>query len=129
MKVYYNANSSVVSVPIPQTNTLGECLKACDDTPGCVDVSYVAGTPGPCYMKGSIGDVRINSNIWGGRKLSECTSSSKFKLHRKRVMHNQGSAAPIQKRGIPYGPDFIYYPPPPVTETQTSTTVITTGTT
>jgi hypothetical protein len=78
-------------------------------------------------MKGSIGAIRINTNIWGGRKLSACTSTPKFKLHRKRVVHDKRAVTPIQKRGIPYGPDFIYFPPPPITVTHTSTVIATTG--
>jgi hypothetical protein len=100
---------NVVGGAIPQVNSLAECLKACDNTAGCVDVSFVAGTPGPCYMKGTIGAIRQNSNIWGGRLLSGCTASSKrnIKLHRKGVVHKPAKKQ-IQKRGIPYGPDFTF---------------------
>jgi hypothetical protein len=82
--------------PIPYSNTLNECLKACDDTPGCIDVSYVNGTPGPCYMKQSIGAIIPNSNIWGGRKLTDCTSNT-LGLHRKRVAHVKKA---IHKRAV-----------------------------
>jgi hypothetical protein len=115
-------------VPAPYTNSLNECLKTCDDTPGCIDVSWVIGTPGPCYMKGTIGDIRVNSNIYGGRQLSGCKSSSMLKLHRKRVVHETRVVqetrlkGPLKKRGLPLGPDSIYLP-------QTSTVVSTSTTT
>ncbi|CAN9311043.1 unnamed protein product [Alternaria alternata] len=73
-------------------------------TTGCVNVSWVIGNPGACYMKGSIGAIRNNSNIIGGRKLSGCVA---LKLHRKRV----AVAAPKQKlakRAGFYGPDFTF---------------------
>jgi hypothetical protein len=118
----------VDGVPVPYTNNLNECLKACDDTPGCVDVSWVIGSPGPCYLKGTIGDVRINSNIYGGRQISGCVSSGKLKLHRKRVVHGKHivqetrSKGPLNKRGLPIGPDSTYI-------AQTSTVVSTSTTT
>jgi hypothetical protein len=116
----------VPGVTSPNVNTLNECLRACDNTPGCVDVSYVVGTPGPCYMKGSIGDVRMNSNIWGGRQISGCTaSSSKLKLHRKRVVHNKKANPPMEKRLV-IGPDFTYTSVAAVV--RTSITVVTTST-
>jgi hypothetical protein len=100
------------------TNNLEACLAACDITPGCVDVSWVIGTPGACYMKGSAGAVRQNSNIYGGRQVSGCTSS-KLKLHRKRVAPVQPKK-PLGKRAGYFGPDFTFTQPH-VTATQTST--------
>lgn len=120
---------SVVGVPIPYTNTLNDCLRACDNTPGCVDVSYSPGTPGPCYLKGSIGSVRVNSNIWGGRQLTGCSSSTKLKLHRKRVVHVQPAKRPLNKRvGLPVGPDFTFLGDRTTTVTYISTAVETTST-
>jgi hypothetical protein len=97
---------------------------------GCVDVSYVAGTPGPCYMKNLIGAIRQTSNIWGGRLISGCTTPSKrnIKLHRKGVVHTPAKKL-IQKRGIPYGPDFTFLGGGTSTVTQTSTTFAVVSTT
>jgi hypothetical protein len=67
------------------TNTLNECMEACDRTTSCVDVSYSSGTPGACYLKSSAGDIHRNSNIWGGRQLSGCTSQTS-KLKRSEVL-------------------------------------------
>lgn len=50
-------------------------------------MSYNPGTPGPCYLKGKVGDKKKNENIWGARQISACDSHSQFKLHRKRVIH------------------------------------------
>jgi hypothetical protein len=125
--------SIVDGVPVPYTNSLNECLKACDDTPGCVDVSWVIGSPGPCYLKGTIGDVRINANIYGGRQISGCVSSAKLKLHRKRVVHEKHivqetrSNGPLYKRGLPIGPDSTYIAQTS-TVVSTSTTTATVGT-
>jgi hypothetical protein len=79
-------------------------------------------------MKGSIGAIRQNSNIWGGRKLSSCTSSTKLKLHRKRVVHAKAAKKPLEKRGVPYGPDYTYITST-TTVTSTSTSFVTTSTT
>jgi hypothetical protein len=79
-------------------------------------------------MKGSIGDIRVNSNIWGGRQLSKCTSPGKLKLHRKRAVHEKRVKAPLEKRGLPLGPDFTFLFNIH-TVTRTSTAVATVGTT
>ncbi|KAI4953074.1 hypothetical protein J4E86_006613 [Alternaria arbusti] len=121
------------------TDTYEQCLQACDNTTGCVNVSWVIGQPGACYMKGSIGDVRVNSNIIGGRKLSGCST---FKLHRKRVAFAapkvklnkraavDDSKAKLEKRAGFFGPDFTFTQAQ-VTATSTATartTVTTTST-
>jgi hypothetical protein len=113
------------------TNTLNECLEACDRTTSCVDVSYSSGTPGACYLKSSAGDIRRNSNIWGGRQLSGCTSqTSKLKLHRKRVVHKaKRDDTPIVERGFALGPDSTYLAPAAVTATRTAVVTSTVGTT
>ncbi|KAI4947330.1 hypothetical protein J4E91_006682 [Alternaria rosae] len=99
------------------TDTYEQCLQACDNTTGCVNVSWVIGKPGACYMKGSIGDVRTNSNIIGGRKLSGC---SNFKLHRKHVVKRAGF----------YGPDSTFTQAQvTATSTATSRTTVTTTST
>jgi hypothetical protein len=78
-------------------------------------------------MKGSIGDIRMNSNIWGGRQISGCTApSSKLKLHRKRVVHEKKANSPMKKRAA-VGPDFTYVGSVAAV-TRTSTTVVTTST-
>jgi hypothetical protein len=74
-------------------------------------------------MKSSIAAIRPNSNIYGGRQVSGCTSSGSLKLHRKRVVHeNLAKLVTLQKRGLPIGPDFTY-----ITSTSTvlSTSTIT----
>jgi hypothetical protein len=94
----------VSGVGSTSASTLNECLKTCDNTPGCVDVSWVIGTPGTCYMKGSIGPIRENSNIYGGRQISGCTKAPTLKLHRKRVVREPK----LNKRLLPVGPDFTF---------------------
>lgn len=112
-------------VAMSYANTLNECIESCTNTLGCVDVSFVNGSPGPCYMKSKAGDIVPNSNIWGGRQVSGCTTAThklKLKLHRKRVVRkDHKSANRIQQRAIPYGPDFTYYPGQAQTTTTTST--------
>ncbi|KAL1596230.1 hypothetical protein SLS59_007929 [Nothophoma quercina] len=107
------------------TNTLDDCIADCDNTDGCVDVSYIPGSPGPCYKKSSIADIRQNDNVFGARQLSQCTASTKLKLHRKRVVRNPTvpKKKPIQKRGV-YGPDYTYTQgSTTITQTTTSTVV------
>lgn len=101
-------------------SSLAACIEDCDNTAGCVDVSWVIS--GACYKKGSIAAVRNNENIWGARQISGCTSSSspsKLKLHRKRVVRSDADVkgqAPVLKSnnvgkragGIAYGPDETY---------------------
>ncbi|KAL5115342.1 hypothetical protein ACEQ8H_006787 [Pleosporales sp. CAS-2024a] len=121
IRIYTHRGSTVSTSYV---NSLGECLEDCSKTLDCVDVSYEQGTPGPCYKKNAIGDIRVNSNIWGGRQLSGCVATGpKLKLHRKRVVKKEPDMAMgrIFKRGIPYGPDYTYYGQPPKTVTSTST--------
>ncbi|KAF2823119.1 hypothetical protein CC86DRAFT_469677 [Ophiobolus disseminans] len=107
---------------VPHVSSLNECVKACDDTPGCLAVSYRPGADGPCYMKGALGALTRDASIWGARQISGCTSQHLLKgLHRKRVVHS-----PLAKRA-PYGPDFTYISST-VTSTITSTTTSTTST-
>ncbi|RMZ69620.1 carbohydrate-binding wsc [Pyrenophora seminiperda CCB06] len=84
------------------TDTWEQCVQACDKTSGCVNVSWVSGVRGACYMKSSVSDIHKNSNIQGGRKISGC---SKLKLHRKRV----AAFAPIQRHQF-LGPDHTLVP-------------------
>lgn len=115
----YADHCVVPDIPVPQVNNLGECLEACDKTSGCIDVSYVNGTPGPCYLKNTIVPIRPNSNIWGGRQITGCktTTQATVKLHRKRVVNEK---RPILPRGIPIGPDYTFF--------STTTTVTRTST-
>ena len=36
------------------TNTLEDCIALCSTKSSCVDVSYIPGSPGPCYMKSGL---------------------------------------------------------------------------
>src|SRR5579871_2688163 len=36
------------------TNTLEECIALCSATSQCVNVGYIPGSPGPCYMKNAL---------------------------------------------------------------------------
>ncbi|KAK0939373.1 hypothetical protein LTR29_009118 [Friedmanniomyces endolithicus] len=47
--------------------TLETCIDACNDNPKCVDVSWIPGNPGPCYLKQGVGTVEYKSEIWGAR--------------------------------------------------------------
>ncbi|KAF2660805.1 hypothetical protein K491DRAFT_711394 [Lophiostoma macrostomum CBS 122681] len=48
------------------TSTFNECIDTCDSTSGCVDVSYIPGTPtGPCYLKNGIDTAVSNEKVWG----------------------------------------------------------------
>jgi hypothetical protein len=85
-------------------------------------------------MKHGVAPVVTNSNIWGGRQISGCTTSTtRLKLHRKRVVkkhqkREQGSGG-LFKRGIPYGPDSTYFQGQAQTTTSTSTITQTLATT
>ncbi|KAF1930294.1 uncharacterized protein M421DRAFT_58497 [Didymella exigua CBS 183.55] len=106
------------------TNTLDECIADCDKTNGCVDVSYIRGSPGPCYKKSSVAAIQRNDNVFGALQLTGCTSSIKLKLHRKRVVRSPTTPKKIiHKRGV-FGPDFTYTQgTTTVTQTTTSTSV------
>ncbi|KAF2030878.1 hypothetical protein EK21DRAFT_88595 [Setomelanomma holmii] len=116
---------------ILHVDNLSRCIKACDNTPGCVGVSYSPGFPPSCYLKGAVGALSVNSNIWGARQLTSCSTTGKLKLHRKRVVHAVPVKKAIEKRGIPYGPDYTYITGTSTvvsTSTSTSTTATTTVT-
>ena len=104
-------------------NSLDECIADCDSTAGCIDVSYNPESPGPCYKKSSVAAIRQNDNIFGALQVTKCTST-KLKLHRKRVVRSPFTPRKvIQKRGV-YGPDFTYTQgTTTVTQTTTSTSV------
>ncbi|KAF3032155.1 hypothetical protein E8E12_000781 [Didymella heteroderae] len=104
-------------------NSLDECIADCDSTDGCVDVSYVPESPGPCYKKSSVAQIRQNDNIYGALQLTGC-KNTKLKIHRKRVIRSLTTPEKmIQKRGV-YGPDYTYTQgTTTVTQTTTSTSV------
>jgi len=82
-----------------------QCIQICDNTPGCVDVSYIEGTPGPCFLKGSVGPNIPAERVLGGRRIAECTfASSRIKLHRKRVVL-PAWLAPVPQ--VPQGPPTV----------------------
>ncbi|KAK0365113.1 hypothetical protein LTR91_004130 [Friedmanniomyces endolithicus] len=58
----YDNDLGLVYVP-----TLDSCIAACNDNPKCVDVSWIPGNPGPCYLKQGVGAVEYKSEIWGAR--------------------------------------------------------------
>ncbi|QDS75155.1 hypothetical protein FKW77_008155 [Venturia effusa] len=58
------------------TDTYNGCINLCANTSGCVGVSYLQGSPGPCYMKNSIRPVVANSDVWGARAVNASTASA-----------------------------------------------------
>ncbi|KAK0664764.1 hypothetical protein DIS24_g186 [Lasiodiplodia hormozganensis] len=60
--------------------TMELCVELCEQTANCRQVSFIippsAGADGTCYLKSSSGAAQTNTNIWGGRKLTDATSSS-----------------------------------------------------
>jgi hypothetical protein len=117
------ANLFAVPGGTSYANSLDECVADCDNTDGCVDVSYNPGSPGPCYKKSSVAEIRQNDNIFGALRVTRCTNT-KLKLHRKRVVRSPTMPKKvIQKRGV-YGPDFTYTQgTTTVTQRTTSTSV------
>ncbi|KAF1984824.1 multicopper oxidase [Aulographum hederae CBS 113979] len=56
---------------------LAACINVCSSTEGCVDVSWVRGSPnGACYIKSSVGTAKANDRIFGAMLVSGCTASS-----------------------------------------------------
>ncbi|KAI2486247.1 PAN-4 domain containing protein [Pyrenophora tritici-repentis] len=97
-------------------DTWERCVQACDMTSGCVSVSWVSERHGACYMKSSVGKVHNNSNIEGGRKISDC---NRLKLHGKRVVHEKRALA-LTTPGRFFNPDYTF-----IRETLTFTTYTT----
>ena len=48
--------------------SLQQCVETCDQTSGCVDVSFQAGWA--CYMKSSVGAAKTSSSVLGARRIS-----------------------------------------------------------
>jgi hypothetical protein len=46
--------------------TFEDCIELCDDTPGCIDISYAPGG-GNCWMKSMLTTALWNGNIWTAR--------------------------------------------------------------
>ncbi|KAH9861405.1 hypothetical protein J1614_011151 [Plenodomus biglobosus] len=102
--------------------SLEQCIKACDDTPGCVDVSYINGTPGPCFLKSTFGERVDSSYIVGARQVSGCKSAnSRLRLHRKRVAYPSGR----QVNRATAGPGFTFTSAYTATKTVTTTNTVT----
>lgn len=56
--------------------SLDACLALCDARPECLAVSWLAGTPaGPCYLKGSVGAVSSNNEVWGAKLVARASMS------------------------------------------------------
>jgi len=84
-------------------NSLQDCIAVCDTKTGCNDVSWVVGSPGPCYLKDTVQPIQQNSNIQGAKQISGCTSPAAASSAAARLM--------FMKRDSPdsYGPpDFTY---------------------
>lgn len=97
---------------------LNACINNCDATPSCVDVSFIAGNPGPCYLKYAANAPNLNANVYGARQISGCTNgtatpsfkrglSGRVKLSRKRVVPN--IPVLLAAREVAYGgPDYTW---------------------
>ncbi|EKG13908.1 hypothetical protein MPH_08907 [Macrophomina phaseolina MS6] len=49
--------------------TLDNCIKTCASREDCVNVAWVPGSPGPCYLKGEdVGNSIPNNGVWGALK-------------------------------------------------------------
>ncbi|KAF2804413.1 uncharacterized protein BDZ99DRAFT_575409 [Mytilinidion resinicola] len=57
-------------IPMTWESSFGDCIESCETTDGCVDVSYISGTPGPCYLKNTVGAGSSDSSVWGAIKKS-----------------------------------------------------------
>jgi hypothetical protein len=58
-------------------SSLGACISLCSATTGCVDVSWVQGSPqGPCYLKSTLGTANTNAAVWGAKLVSKAGATS-----------------------------------------------------
>lgn len=117
-------NRSAVQGGTSYVHSLEECIADCDKTDTCVDVSYIPGSPGTCYKKSRVAEIRKNDNVFGALQLTGC-NNAKLKLHRKRVVRSPTTPKkPLQKRSGYYGPDSTYIQgTTTVTVTSTATAV------
>ncbi|GME38091.1 hypothetical protein GTA08_BOTSDO10064 [Neofusicoccum parvum] len=49
-------------------SSLDSCIDSCASTEGCVDIAWIPGSPGPCYLKGEVGTKISNQGVWGAMK-------------------------------------------------------------
>lgn len=66
-------NSDLKNSP---ASSLSDCINQCINTNGCVDVSFVPGSPGVCYMKNNIGAPQTNYGVWAARNWYAISTSS-----------------------------------------------------
>lgn len=52
------------------TDTLEQCIVLCSETSGCVDITYVPGSPGPCYIKNGLNAPVAKAGQIGAHLLS-----------------------------------------------------------
>ncbi|KAK3111869.1 hypothetical protein LTR53_012441 [Teratosphaeriaceae sp. CCFEE 6253] len=52
------------------TSTLDQCIAACAGNAECVDVSWIPGKSGSCYLKNGVGQAYANKGIWAARATS-----------------------------------------------------------
>jgi len=52
---------------------LAQCLAACSAQMACVDISYIPGQNGRCYLKTAQGTVYNNPGVWGARLMTNET--------------------------------------------------------
>lgn len=45
--------------------TLNSCISSCASNSSCVALSYVSGSPGPCYLKSSVQTPVTSNSVWG----------------------------------------------------------------
>ena len=57
-----------------QTDNFAGCMDACENTEGCVDVSYVNGA---CYLKNALNAVNDTGHVWTGIRVDALAASSR----------------------------------------------------
>ena len=68
----HQCNAYISIVGSKEAYTLDDCINLCDQTSGCIDVSYARGNPGACYLKNAQNQPNYN-NVWGARRTRACT--------------------------------------------------------
>jgi hypothetical protein len=71
----FGGNMNVATNPT-YVSSLVACIAVCESTSGCIDVSWVVGTPGPCYLKSSLGAYSQNSGVDNAYQVAKSSSSS-----------------------------------------------------
>ncbi|KAF2730951.1 hypothetical protein EJ04DRAFT_584844 [Polyplosphaeria fusca] len=69
--------------------TLNQCIEFCEQFSRCVAVSFVAGSPGTCYIKSAANAYSTNYAVWAARKASINPAPQPAKLHRNRVVRDK----------------------------------------